>query len=119
MIQQYDIDRAKLLAEAKALVAKAVKTGLMSYPLGTKFDITGSPIAVIDPDDSITSCKHTPELCLKAYQLRDLGMALEDVARQCQVPKGSVVYIISKGHELHLQAQRQAHHPSTIGQGVS
>ena len=119
MIQQYDIDRAKLLAEAKDLIAKAVKAGLMSYPLGTKFDITGSPIAIIDPDDSITSCKHTPELCLKAYQLRDLGMALEDVAKQCQVPKGSVVYVISKGHELHLQAQRQAHHPSTIGQGVS
>ena len=107
MIQQYDIDRAKLLAEAKDLVAKAVKAGWISYPLGTKFDITGSPIAIIDPDDSITSCRHTPELCLKAFQLRDLGMALDDVAKQCQVPKGSVVYVISKGHELHLQAQRQ------------
>lgn len=110
----YDIEKAKLLSEAKDLVTKAVKAGLMSYPLGTKFDITGSPIALIDPDDSATSCKYTHELCLKAYQLRDLGMALEDVARQCQVPKGSAVSIIAKGHELHLQAERQAYHPSTI-----
>jgi hypothetical protein len=106
VIQQYDIERAKLLAEAKALVAKAVKAGLMSYPLGVKLDITGTPINVIDPDYQTPSRIHTPELCLKAYELRELGLCLDDVARQCGLPKGSIVYVISKGHELFLARER-------------
>jgi hypothetical protein len=102
------MQRAQLLDEAKALIAKAVKAGWMSYPKGIQFDSNGTPINVIDPDYQTTSRVHTPELCLRAYELRQLGMCLDDVARQCGLPKGSIVYVISKGHELTLAKERAA-----------
>ena len=60
----HEITRIQLLSEAKCLVAKAVKAGLMSYPAGTDVDTDGTPL--IDPDDDLDDriTKHTPEVCV-------------------------------------------------------
>jgi len=102
----HEITRIQLLAEAKHLVVKAVKAGLMSYPHGTEVDTDGTPL--IDPDDDFDDriTKHTPEVCRQAYVLRERGLTLEQVAKYCHVATGSVAYIISKGHEAVLKAQR-------------
>ena len=102
----HEITRIQLLAEAKYLVAKAVKAGLMSYPAGTDVDTDGTPL--IDPDDDFDDriTKHTPEVCRQAYVLRERGLTLEQVAKACHVATGSVAYIISKGHEAVLKEQR-------------
>ena len=102
----HEITRIQLLAEAKYLVAKAVKAGLMSYPHGTEVDTDGTPL--IDPDDDLDDriTKHTPEVCRQAYVLRERGLTLEQVAKACHVATGSVAYIIAKGHEAVLKEQR-------------
>lgn len=103
-----EITRTQLLAEAKYLVAKAVKAGLMSYPHGTDVDTDGTPL--IDPDDDLDDriTKHTPEVCRQAYVLRERGLTLEQVAKACHVATGSVAYIIAKGHEAVLKEQRMS-----------
>ena len=113
MRQPYEIQRAKLLAEAQGLIAKAVKAGWMSYPEGQKFLPDGRPDPMLHPVEEVETQKYTPELCLRAYQLRDQGLALETIGRICKIPRGSVVYLISKGHEAHLAAERQSHCPTT------
>mgnify|MGYP003653578403 CR=1 FL=1 len=102
----HEITRIQLLSEAKCLVAKAVKAGLMSYPHGTEVDTDGTPL--IDPDDDLDDriTKHTPEVCRQAYVLRERGLTLEQVAKACHVATGSVAYIIAKGHEAVLKEQR-------------
>ena len=102
----HEITRIQLLSEAKYLVAKAVKAGLMSYPHGTEVDTDGTPL--IDPDDDFDDriTKHTPEVCRQAYVLRERGLTLEQVAKFCHVATGSVAYIIAKGHEIVLKEQR-------------
>lgn len=107
MMQPYEISKSKLLAEAKTLIAKAVKAGLMSYPKGQRFLPDGRPDPMLYPVEEVEHQKYSPELCLKAYHLRDQGMALESIGRTCKVPRGSVVYLVSKGHELHLADQRK------------
>jgi hypothetical protein len=114
MLLPYDIDRAKLLAEAKHLVRRAVQRGWMSYPLSITLNDEGTPINVVEEDYEVTSTSHTPELCRKAYSLRERGLTLEQVAMACGVARGSVAYIISKGHEMFLQHERNAKHPNTI-----
>lgn len=106
MKPSHEITRSQLLAEAKYLVSKAVKAGLMSYPHGTDVDTDGTPL--IDPDDDLDDriTKHTPEVCRQAYVLRERGLTLEQVAKACHVASGSVAYIISKGHEAVLKEQR-------------
>ena len=106
MIPPYEIARAKLLAEAKQLVSHGIKHGWLSYPIGTELDANGTPINVVEPDYEVTSSGHTPELDRKAYYLRDRGLTLEDVAKACGVPRGSVYYIISQGHEMFLEEER-------------
>ena len=102
----HEITRIQLLSEAKCLVAKAVKAGLMSYPAGTEVDTDGTPL--IDPDDDLDDriTKHTPEVCRQAYVLRERGLTLEQVAKACHVATGSVAYIIAKGHEAVLKEHR-------------
>lgn len=110
MIPRSTITRAQLLAEAAELVQSAVKRGLMSYPHGTKFQANGTPIPNLDGGLPITHLepggKHNIEICRKAFELRDRGLALHDVAKLCNVPKGSVHYLIAKGHEDYLSQQR-------------
>ena len=106
MIPPYEIARAKLLSEAKQIVSYGIKQGWLSYPIGTELDANGTPINVVEPDYEVTSSGHSPELCRKAYYLRDRGLTLEDVAKACGVPRGSVYYIISQGHEMFLEEER-------------
>ena len=108
MKPSHEITRIQLLSEAKCLVAKAVKAGLMSYPHGTEVDTDGTPL--IDPDDDLDDriTKHTPEVCRQAYVLRERGLTLEQVAKACHVATGSVAYIIAKGHEIVLKEQRMS-----------
>lgn len=114
MLLPYDIEKAKLLAEAKHLVKTAVRKGWMSYPLSVQLDDDGTPINVVQPDYEVTENSHTPQLCRKAFSLREAGLTLEDVAKACGVARGSVSYIISKGHEMFLEQERAAMNNSTI-----
>ena len=95
-----------LLAEARFLVCRAVKRGWMSYPDNVKVNDDGDVIDIVQPDYLVTTHIHTPEICMKAYLLRDQGLSLEHVAKACGVARGSVAYIISKGHEQHLHNER-------------
>ena len=45
---------------------------------------------------------------IRAYQLRNMGLSLDGTAKACNVPRGSIVYMISKGHELTLAREREA-----------
>jgi hypothetical protein len=101
MTTQYSISQNQVLREAKQLVRFAIKHGWMSYPNGTLMDAEGDPIPNIEPEDE-TSSPITPELCNKAFVLRDRGITLDNIAAICGVPRGSIAYIISRGHEDYL-----------------
>ena len=116
----YDLDRVKLLHEAKDLVASAIKRGWMSYPHSVKLNAIGSPIVVLNEDEpdyyEITATAQDADVCRKAYDLRERDLSLDDVAKACGVARGSVAYIIAKGHEMYLKQQRIEH--STIDTSV-
>lgn len=97
----------KLLMEAPDLVRRAVERGWMSYPKNMRFKEDGTPDPIMHAVEEVAEQRHTPELARKAYVLRDRGLSLNDVAAACQVPRGSVVYLISKGHEQFLAQQRK------------
>jgi len=101
MTTKYNIIHNYVLQEAKQLVRFAIKRGWMSYPPGTQIDIEGDPIPNLDTEEK-TSSPITPELCNKAFVLRERGMKLNDIALECSVPRGSIAYIISQGHEDYL-----------------
>jgi len=101
MTTQYSISQTQVLREAKHLVRYAIKHGWMSYPRGTQMDAEGDPIPNIEPEEE-TSSPITPELCNKAFVLRDRGITLDNIAVICGVPRGSIAYIVSKGHEDYL-----------------
>jgi DNA-directed RNA polymerase specialized sigma24 family protein len=101
MTTQYSISQNQVLREAKHLVRFAIKHGWMSYPNGTLMDAEGDPIPNIEPEEE-TSSPITPELCNKAFVLRDRGITLDNIAAICGVPRGSIAYIISRGHEDYL-----------------
>lgn len=106
MILKSTVTNAMLLAEARFLVARAVKRGWMSYPASVKVNEDGDVIDTTETDYLVTTTVHTPEICRKAYVLRDRGLTLEDVAKACGVARGSVAYIVAKGHEQFLHEQR-------------
>ena len=108
----YDLDRVKLLHEAKDLVALAIKRGWMSYPHSVRISALGTPIVVLDEDGEdyeVTATAQDADVCRKAYDLRERNLSLEDVAKACGVARGSVAYIIAKGHEMYLRQQRIDH----------
>ena len=110
----YDLDRVKLLHEAPNLVALAIKRGWMSYPHNVRLSAIGTPVIVLEPEEDyeITATAQDADVCRKAYDLRERDLSLEDVAKACGVARGSVAYIIAKGHEMYLREQRIEH--STI-----
>jgi hypothetical protein len=114
----YDLDRIKLLHEAPNLVALAIKRGWMSYPRSVRLSALGTPMVVIDEEDDyeITATAQDADICRKAYDLRERNLSLDDVAKACGVARGSVAYIIAKGHEMYLRQQRIEH--STIDTSV-
>jgi len=114
----YDLDRVKLLHEAPNLVALAIKRGWMSYPRSVRLSALGTPMVVIDEEDDyeITATAQDADVCRKAYDLRERNLSLDDVAKACGVARGSVAYIIAKGHEMYLRQQRIEH--STIDASV-
>ena len=97
----------KLLMEAPHLVKIGLQRGWLSYPKDMAFKADGTPDPVIEAEPEFAEQRHTPDLARKAYFLRDRGLSLNEVAAACQVPRGSVVYLISKGHELFLASQRK------------
>ena len=115
----YNLDRVKLLHEAPNLVALAIKRGWMSYPHSVKLSAIGTPIVVLEEgeeDYEITATAQDADVCRKAYDLRERDLSLDDVAKACGVARGSVAYIIAKGHEMYLKQQRIEH--STIDSSV-
>ena len=56
--------------------------------------------------ERIIEQKYTPKLCRMAYDLREQGMTLDEVTEACGVSRGSICYLISKGHEQFLTDQR-------------
>ena len=117
-MKPYDLDRIKLLHEAKDLVAKAVQRGWMSYPHSVKLSALGTPIVALEEEEDyeITATAQDADVCRKAYDLRERDLSLDDVAKACGVARGSVAYIIAKGHEMYLRQQRIEH--STIETSV-
>jgi hypothetical protein len=114
----YDLDRVKLLHEAPNLVALAIKRGWMSYPRSVKLSALGTPIVALEEEEDyeITATAQDADVCRKAYDLRERNLSLDDVAKACGVARGSVAYIIAKGHEMYLRQQRIGH--STIDTSV-
>jgi len=114
----YDLDRIKLLHEAPNLVALAIKRGWMSYPRSVKLSALGTPVVVLEEEEDyeITATAQDADICRKAYDLRERDLSLDDVAKACGVARGSVAYIIAKGHEMYLRQQRIEH--STIDTSV-
>ena len=109
----YDLDRIKLLHEAKDLVALAIKRGWMSYPRSARLSALGTPIVVIEEeekdDEEIEAKAHSDSDCRKAYDLRERGLTLDQVAIACAVQRGFVSHLIAQGHELYLKQQRIEH----------
>lgn len=109
----YDLDRVKLLNEAQALIAMAIKRGWMSYPRSVKLSAIGTPIVVIEEeekdDEEIEAKAHSESDCRRAYDLRERGLTLDQVATACAVQRGFVSHLIAQGHELYLKQQRIEH----------
>lgn len=98
----------QILHDAPRLVRWGIEHGLLSYPRNQRFHADGSLDPMLLPEEEVAAeQRHTPDQARKAYMLRERGLSLHDVAAACQVPRGSVVYLISKGHELFLASQRQ------------
>jgi hypothetical protein len=114
----YDLDRIKLLHEAKDLVALGIQRGWLSYPRSVRLSALGTPIVVLEEEEDyeITATAQDADVCRKAYDLRERNLSLDDVAKACGVARGSVAYIIAKGHEMYLRQQRIEH--STIDTSV-
>jgi hypothetical protein len=114
----YDLDRIKLLHEAPNLVALAIKRGWMSYPRSVRLSAIGTPVAVLEQEEDyeITATAQDADMCRKAYDLRERDLSFDDIAKACGVARGSVAYIIAKGHEMYLRQQRIEH--STIDTSV-
>ena len=114
----YDLDRVKLLHEAPNLVALAIKRGWMSYPHSVRISALGTPMVVLEPEEDyeVIATAQDADVCRKAYDLRERDLSLDDVAKACGVARGSVAYIIAKGHEMYLRQQRIEH--STIDSSV-
>ena len=110
----YDLDRVKLLHEAPALIALAIQRGWMSYPHSVRISALGTPMVVLEPEEDyeITATAQDADVCRKAYDLRERNLSLDDVAKACGVARGSVAYIIAKGHELYLKQQRRDYNPT-------
>ena len=106
MRTKYSLARTKLLHDAPDLVQWAVAKGLMSYPLNQKFLADGSPDPNIEETEYVHPDKYTPEFCSRAYELRQLGMTLDDLAKAMGAARGSITYILAKGHESFLEAER-------------
>ncbi len=106
MRTKYSLARTKLLHDAPDLVQWAVAKGLMSYPLNQKFLKDGSPDPNIESTEHVHPDKYTPEFCSRAYELRQLGMTLDDLAKAMGAARGSITYILAKGHESFLEAER-------------
>lgn len=100
-------DNLRLLAEAPQIVNRAIKAGWISYPVNQKFKEDGSLDPMLCEDYDYLVKRHTPEAMLHAYNLRQLGLGLDETARACNIPRGSIVYVISKGHEIHLARERE------------
>jgi hypothetical protein len=100
-------DNLRLLSEAPYLVNRAIKAGLMSYPMSQKFLADGSLDPMLLDTGRVIEQKYTDELCRRAFDLRESGMTLHDTAEECGVARGSIAYIISKGHEMYLEEQRK------------
>ena len=115
-MKPYDLDRVKLLHEAPNLVALAIKRGWMSYPRHVRLSALGTPMVVIDEEDDyeITATAQDADICRKAYDLRERDLSLDDVAKACGVARGSVAYIIAKGHEMYLKQQRIDYNTTTV-----
>jgi hypothetical protein len=109
MKTKYDLDRTKLLHDSPRLVQWAINKGLMSYPLSQKFLADGSPDPNIESTEYVHPDKYTPQFCRRAYDLRELGMTLNDLAKAIGVSRGSVPYILAKGHEAFLESERIKH----------
>ena len=114
----YDLDRVKLLHEAPNLVALAIKRGWMSYPRSVRLSALGTPIVALEEEEDyeVIATAQDADVCRKAYDLRERNLSLDDVAKACGVARGSVAYIIAKGHEMYLRQQRIEH--STIDTSV-
>lgn len=93
--------------EAPQLVKIGIERGWLKYPKGMHFLEDGTPAPKLDEVNEEGDQRHTPEMARKAYYLRDRGLSLNEVAAACEIPRGSVVYLISKGHELYLAEQRK------------
>lgn len=101
-------DNLRLLAEAPEIISRAIKAGWISYPANQKFAEDGTPDPMLIEDYAQQAVRHTPEAMMHAYKLRSLGLGLDACAKACNVPRGSIVYMISKGHELTLAKEREA-----------
>jgi hypothetical protein len=106
---KYDLNRTKLLNEAPRLIKWAIDKGLMSYPLSQKYHDDGSLDPGIEEEIHVDPEQYTPEFCQRAYELRQLGLTLDDTAKAIGVSRGSITYILSKGHEAMLAADRIKH----------
>ena len=117
-MKPYDLDRIKLLHEAKDLVALGIQRGWLSYPRSVRLSALGAPVVVLEEEEDyeITATAQDADICRKAYDLRERDLSLDDVAKACGVARGSVAYIIAKGHEMYLRQQRVEH--STIDTSV-
>jgi hypothetical protein len=117
-MKPYDLDRIKLLHEAKDLVALGIQRGWLSYPRSVRLSALGAPVVVLEEEEDyeITATAQDADICRKAYDLRERDLSLDDVAKACGVARGSVAYIIAKGHEMYLRQQRIEH--STIDTSV-
>ena len=108
-MKPYDLFRTKLLNEAPRLIQWAIAKGLMSYPITTKYHEDGSIDPDIEEEIHVDPDKYTPEFCQRAYELRQLGLTLDDTAKVIGVSRGSITYILAKGHEAMLAADRIKH----------
>lgn len=99
----------KLLMEAPRLIKIGVQRGWLSYPKDMAFKEDGTLDPVMQDEPEVTEQRHTPDLARKAYDLRERDLSLDDVAKACGVARGSVAYIIAKGHEMYLKQQRIDH----------
>ena len=78
MSHKVDWEKAQIIHDAPRLVRYAVERGWMSYPRGQRFLADGSLDPMLLPEEEVSEHRHTPELCRKAYVLRDRGLSLNE-----------------------------------------
>jgi hypothetical protein len=91
-----------ILSQAPDVFARAIQSGLMSYPAGTQLSHDGKP----QPKYDVVRHKKSPleqYACLRAWEMSMRGIHKENIATSIRCPMSRINQVLARGRELYKQ----------------